>query len=134
MRSIKIVVVGVVCLLPQLGISQTRPAQELRLSAPCGILRITAQAENALRVRCGGAAANQEPELIFTTSRESTRLSVGSDGRSSWLQTGQITAVVDKKTGDIRFLDAKGKLLTQEVPGGRTLTQASDSEAQLKTA
>jgi alpha-D-xyloside xylohydrolase len=133
-RSTRLFLLGWFGLIPQLAISQTRSAQELRLSASCGVLHITAQAENAVRVRCGGAAGNPEPELIFTGAAQSVRASVGSDAQSSWLQTAQIRVAVDKKSGGIRFLDAKGKLLTEEVSGSRTLTQTSGSEEPLKTA
>jgi len=121
-------------LVPQTIVSQAQKMQELRLSAPCGVLRITAQAENAVRVRCGSGTTNPEPELIFAGIAQTVRATLGSDARSSWLQTAQIKAVVDKRSGDVRFLDAKGKLLTEELPGSRTLMQANDSEAQLKTA
>lgn len=133
MRWIGIVVTGSFGLLPHLALSQAKPAQELQLSAPCGALRITAQAENAIRVRCGGGDT-QEPELIFAHPAQNVRASIGSDARSSWLQTAQIKAVVDKRTGDIRFFDAKGSPLLQEIPGSRTLAKANDSEASLKTA
>ena len=133
-RSIRILVVGGFGLLPHVGPSQKRPAQELRLTAPCGELRIIAQAENAVRVRCGSDAGAIEPELIFTAPPESVRASLGSDARSSWLQTAQIKVVVDKRSGDIRFLDAKGKLLTEELPGGGSLRQSDGPEAGLKTA
>ena len=129
----RILVAGWLGLLPHLVFSQAPPAQELRLSAACGALRISAQAENAIRVRCG-AGQTEEPELIFTHEAQNVRASVGSDARSSWLQTTQLKAVVDKRSGSIRFLDAKGKLLTQEVPGSRTLAQATSSGGALKTA
>jgi len=48
-------------LVPQTIVSQAQKMQELRLSAPCGVLRITAQAENAVRVRCGSGTTNPEP-------------------------------------------------------------------------
>ncbi len=133
MWSIRVVLLGCLGLVSQLAFSQGRSGLTLRQSAPCGVLRITAQAQNAIRVRCGAGEA-QEPELIFTSAAKGVRASIGSDARSSWVQTAQMKAVVDKRSGDIRFLDAKGKLLTQEVPGSRTLTQANAPEGPLKTA
>ena len=77
---------------------------------------------------------NQEPELVFTVAAaQKVAATAGSDARSTWLQTSQIKAAVDKRTGDIQFLDSKGKLLTQEVPGSRQLI-ANPSQAPLKTA
>ena len=122
------------CVASSAGLSQVVQApKELRLSSSCGELRLTAQAENAIRVRCGAASGNQEPELVFTGAVQEVAATVGSDARSSWLQTSQIKAVVDKHTGDMQFLDAKGKLLTREVPGSRQLT-SNPSQAPLKTA
>jgi len=99
---------------------QSRPraasrANELRLTAPCGALRLTVQAANAIRVPCVGDGGTQEPELIFTSPVPKVNGATGSDTQSSWLQTSQIKAVVDKRSGDIRFLDAKGKLLAFNV-------------------
>jgi alpha-D-xyloside xylohydrolase len=109
-------------------------ARELKLTSTCGELRLTAQADNAIRVRCGDSATTQLPELLFTAPAASVTTSVGSDARSSWLRTSQIKAVVDKRSGDIQFFDAKGKLLTQEVPGSRQLTSSTGSAGPVKTA
>ena len=129
MRLTRSLVVAVLwpCLATQGVRSQTQQvvshavSKELRLSSSCGELRLTAQAENAIRVRCGNPSTEQLPELIFTAAAPNVAASMGSDARSSWLQTSQLKAVVDKQTGSIRFLDAKGKLLTEEVPGSRQL-------------
>ena len=108
--------------------------KELKLASSCGELRLSVQAENAIRVRCGGADSSQEPELVFTAPLQNVVSSTGSDARSSWLQTSQIRAVVDKRSGDIQFLDAKGNLLTQELPGSRQLSHPSGSTGRLATA
>ena len=119
----------------QFALCQPRHAvPELRLPASCGQLRVTAQAENAIRVRCGSEAGTQEHELIFTGASQHPRALSGSDAGSSWLQTSKIKAIVDKRSGDIRFLDAKGKLLSQELPGSRQLTNANSSDGAVKTA
>lgn len=120
---------------PQVALPQSQHAAgELRLTSTCGELRLTAQAGNAIRVRCGNPATTQLPELLFTTPAASVTASVGSDARSSWLRSSQIKAVVDKRSGDIQFFDAKGKLLTQELPGSRQLTHPSGSEAPVAIA
>lgn len=121
-------------LIPELAHAQAMRTNELRLAAPCGELRLTVQAANAIRVRCGGAGGAQEPELIFTNPEAKVSGVMGSDARSSWLQAADIKGVVDKKTGDIRFLDAKGKLLTEELPGGRSLVSSPGSAGSLRAA
>jgi len=121
-------------LVPQLVLAQAKRMNELRLHASCGELRLTVQAENAVRVRCGSEDGTKEPELIFTSPAPKVSGSIGSDARSSWLKTSQIKAIVDKRSGNIRFLDAKGKLLTEELPEGRQLTRPTGSDSSLKVA
>jgi alpha-D-xyloside xylohydrolase len=130
--SFRVVVAGLGFLSP-LGLSMATSGQELRLPAHCGTLRISALAENAIRVRCGEGKTT-EPELVFLHAAQNVRASIGSDAQSSWLQTARIKAVVDKRSGDVRFLDARGKLLTEEVPGSRNLAQVTGSDSPLKTA
>ena len=122
------------CFLCQVGFGQSsHVAKELRIPSPCGELRLTVQSENAIRVRCGDGD-NSQPELIFTVPPRAVAASIGSDASSSWLRTSQIQAIVDKKSGGIRFLDAKGKLLTEEIPGTRRLTHRAGSQETLQTA
>ena len=133
-RSLALLIVSL-CFAPQVVLTQSQhAAKELRISTACGELRLSVQAENAIRVRCGNPASPQLPELVFTTSAPNVRASVGSNARSSWLQTSQIKAVVDKRSGDVQFLDAKGKVLTQEVSGTRQLSRPSGSEKPVQTA
>ena len=125
----------ILCLASATGISQTAPVPtELKLPSACGELRLTALAENSIRVRCGDASAEQTTELIFTARVPSVAASIGSDARSSWIQTSKVKVVVDKRSGDIQFLDSKGKVLTEEVAGARQLTAAAGSSGPLKTA
>jgi len=108
-------------------------AKELRLPSACGELRLSVQAENAIRVRCGHGD-NSQPELIFAVPPRAVAASIGSDAHSSWLRTSQIQAIVDKQSGGIRFLDGQGKLLTKEIAGTRLLTRPAASQGPLQTA
>jgi alpha-D-xyloside xylohydrolase len=123
------------CLFAKIGLTQSPHApKELKLSASCGELRLSVQAENAIRVRCGSWDSSQEPELVFTSTLQKVASSIGFDARSSWLQTARIKAVVDKRTGSIEFLNAEGKVLTQEIPGSRRLSHLNGSQGPLETA
>lgn len=125
-RSLLLLTVGFY-LAPQILCAQSqRNSKELSLSSSCGALHLSVQAENAIRVRCG-SSDNPEPELIFTVPPQNVVASVGSDNRFSWLKTSQIKAVVDKRTGDIQFFDARGKVLTIEFPRSRQLTGTNGS-------
>jgi alpha-D-xyloside xylohydrolase len=113
-------------LAANLALSQSQHVdKELRLPSSCGELKLTVQAENAIRVRCSRAVNSQEPELIYTSSLPNAAAAVGSDTRSVWIQTRRIKAVVNKESGDIQFLDAKGDVLTEEIPGTRHLSQSA---------
>ncbi len=107
--------------------AQELPADkhELTMQAACGTLHLTAMAANAIRVRCS-ITPSQLPELIYTKI-EDADASVGSDAHTSWIRAGQIRATVDKQTNVIRFYDAKDKLLTEEMPSGRSWIR-SDAE------
>lgn len=125
----------VCCLGVALGHSQTAAAPKvLKLTAACGELRLTPMTPNSIRVRCGDPKAEAPVELIYTAPAQKVPASIGSDGRSSWIQTSQIKAVVDKRSGNIRFLDATGKLLTEEAAAARQLASAAGSSGPLKTA
>ena len=132
-KSLALLVVGPCFSVPLLLQSQTA-AKELRQSTPCGVLQLTAQAENAIRVRCGSLTSPKLPELIFAAQSPNVAASVGSDARSSWLQTSQIKAVVDKRSGDIKFLDSHGRVLTQEIPASRQLRHAGGTSGAKGTA
>jgi alpha-D-xyloside xylohydrolase len=109
------------CLIPSSGSAQANrlDARELTVQAACGTLRLDAIATNAIRVRCGGIESPSAlPELIYTQI-EPVSVTVGSNKRSQWIRSGKIKAIVDKRTTTIRFLDARGHLLTEETPAGR---------------
>ena len=137
MRSTKsiAVLIALSCSTPSARLSQAQQVvKELKLTSSCGELRLTAQADNAIRVRCGNPGSPEQPELIFTAPPVNVNASVGSDAQSSWLQTSRMKAIVDKRTGSIRFLDSKAKLLTEEVPGSRQLARSANSGGPLPSA
>src|SRR5450432_3948531 len=88
-------------------------SQQLTLPATCGELKLTAVASNAIRVRCGDPKTIALPELVYTKP-QTVQSSIGSDAQSSWLQTSEIRAVVDKASGQVRFLTPGGALLAEE--------------------
>jgi alpha-D-xyloside xylohydrolase len=86
-------------------------------SATCGNLTLTAIAENAIRIRCR-TSPSPLPELIYQKTDKVAAI-LGHDAHSSWIRTSHIRATVDKETGALRFFNATGQLLTQELPNGR---------------
>lgn len=65
--SIRILFVACFGLVCQLCCSQTRPAPELLPSAPCGELRLTAQADHAIRVGSATGARMQGQTVVSGT-------------------------------------------------------------------
>ena len=125
----------VCCLGVTAGHSQTAPASKvLKLASACGELRLSAMTPNSIRVRCGDPKAEVPLELIYTAPPQNVAASIGSDAQSSWIQTSEIKAIVDKRSGNIRFLDAKGELLTEDVAASRQLASTAGSTGPLKTA
>ena len=101
----------------------TNEAGALTMHANCGELRLEAIAKNAIRVRCSTLAASPLPELIYNKAVR-VHADTGSDAQSSWIRTGEIRAVVDKQTSALKFFDAGGRLLTEELPGARHWSQS----------
>ena len=129
MKSRIIAFLGVTaCVMPWHCLGQQNnnaSSQQLTLPATCGELKLTAVASNAIRVRCGDPKTTALPELVYTKP-QTVQASTGSDAQSSWLQTSEIRAVVDKDSGRVRFLTPGGTLLTEESVDGRQLRKTSE--------
>jgi alpha-D-xyloside xylohydrolase len=97
------------------------------MPASCGQLRLTAQADNAIRVRCAKPGSPELPELIYTASSPQVAATTGSNATSSWLQTSLMKAIVTKASGDVRFVDAEGTLLTELAPGTHQVMQPANA-------
>jgi len=93
----------------------------LSLQAGCGGLSVVPIAEGALRVRCAPASAAPSPNLVLIHQATNIRFSIRRTADSVSLATSRLTATFDRKTGALRFFDSKGRLLLQEIPGGRSV-------------
>jgi alpha-D-xyloside xylohydrolase len=130
------------CLIPLLSGSgvyaaQTRqasPQQGVSFQADCGVLSIVAIADGALRVRCAPAPALDSTSLVLIHPASDVRQSIRRTATSVTLATARMTAAYDRVTGTLRFFDAKGRLLLEEVPGSRRVRPSSTQGQPTLTA
>ena len=59
--------------------------------------------------------------MVLIHQNDNVRFSVHRTADSESLTTSRLTAAFDRKTGALRFSDAKGRVLLEELPGGRTV-------------
>ncbi len=101
----------------QLGVS---------IKADCGVLSVVPIADGALRVRCSPApAAADSTSLVLIHPASDVRHSIRRTAASVTLATARLTATYDRKTGTLRFSDAKGRILLEELPGSRRVNPSS---------
>ncbi len=63
-----------------------------------------------------------EQSLVVVPQKDKTSFTVEEQGDEVAVKTSAISAVVSKKTGEVRFTDAAGKLILAEDSGGRSFT------------
>jgi alpha-D-xyloside xylohydrolase len=97
----------------------------LSVQADCGNLSVVPIADGAMRVLCAPASTVAAESLVLIHQATNVPFSVHRTEASIGLTTSRLTAVFDRKTGALRFSDAKGRLLLEELPGGRTVRSAS---------
>ena len=120
--------VGVLCswsayAAPQQGGS---PGTGLSAQSDCGVLTVVPIAEGALRVRCAPASTKPEASLILIPGARRVPFSMHTSADALTLSTSRLSATLSRKTGALRFADAKGRVLLEELPGGRSVRPSSD--------
>jgi alpha-D-xyloside xylohydrolase len=92
-----------------------------------GLLTLTPQTDNAIRVKfaAAGALPDTVEELIFTESVATPDYKVSDKNGRLTVALSKISAVFDRKTRALQFYDAGGRLLLQELEGGRTVVPDS---------
>ena len=91
----------------------------LSVRADCGVLTVTPIAEDALRVRCAPGEPQERLSLVLIHPANDVIFSVRKTAASVTLTSSRLSATYDQKTGALRFTDAKGRLLLEELPGAR---------------
>jgi alpha-D-xyloside xylohydrolase len=91
----------------------------LSLKAECGVLSIVPIAEGALRVRCAPSLPEETASLVLIHEDRRVPFSTSSTATSVSIKTSRLAATYDRKTGVLRYSDAKGRMLLEELPGAR---------------
>jgi alpha-D-xyloside xylohydrolase len=97
----------------------------LAVQSDCGNLSVVPIADGALRVRCAPASTVAPASLVLLHQATNVPFSVHRNEASISLTTSRLTATFDRKAGVLRFSDAKGRLLLEELPGGRSVRPSS---------
>lgn len=104
---------------------QASAGRGLSLQADCGNLSVVPIAEGALRVRCAPASTVTTPSMVLILPETNVRFSIRRTADAVSLTTSRLTATFNPKTGALRFSDPKGRVLLEELPGGRTVKQST---------
>ena len=91
----------------------------LSLRADCGVLSVTPLAEGALRVRCAPTADGEASSIVLIHPAANVPFRIRHAAGSVSLATSKLTATYEKNSGVLRFSDATGHVLLEEVPSGR---------------
>jgi alpha-D-xyloside xylohydrolase len=91
-----------------------------------GILNISPVAENAVRIKFYKNVEAEVPELIFTSTEKTPKLTVTDSPSKLELKGEKIIVIVDKQTGKLSFENNSGKFFLNEKAGTRKLTPDSD--------
>ena len=88
-----------------------------------GVLKLQVWTPRVIRVLYGpDPALPRHQSLSVIGKPQPTTWHLKTDAQAVTLTTGQVQAQVNRKTGAVRFLDAKGAPILSETSGGRTMT------------
>lgn len=105
----------IVCLFPVLFLGQTvqkfkKNADGVNITLSNGTLKISALAENAVRIRFYKDEESKLPELIFTSHKSDAEFKIVDSPSIIELKNKKIIIDVDKQTGKLSFADNTGKI------------------------
>lgn len=107
------------------GFKQTEKGMivELKQNAPTDVRKVRLEVVGEQLIRVTATPDKdflRDSSLVVVEQPAQTPFKVIDKGDSVALSTTRVTATVSKKTGEIRFTDAAGKLIVEEDNGGRT--------------
>ena len=105
------------CLLALAG---CRPGA-VTIDTPQGTLCLEPVAADAIRVRLTPEGAPDLGELIFVQKTKTPKYKVEKNGADITVRTARMAAQWSDASQTLTFLDAEGRVLLQELPGGRTV-------------
>ncbi len=101
-------------------------ADGLTFATPTGVLKVQPLSENVVRVAFAkDRGFFRRPVLdVVAQAQTFTDWKPGGTAETISLATPRLQVVVDRRTGAVRFLDAAGKPIAAELPGGRAVEPA----------
>ena len=110
-----------ICLL---SLAACRPGA-VNIDTPQGTLCLEPVTADAIRVRLTPEGAPELGELIYTQKVKTPKYKVERDGGNVTVRTARMAAQWSAESQTLRFLDAEGRVLLQELPGGRSIQPVS---------
>ena len=101
--------------------SKNATGRGLLLKADCGVLSVAPIANGAIHVRCGPTLPDDSNSLVLIHPENNVPFTVRKTAAADILATSRLNAIYDRKTGALRFTDAEGRVLLEELPGGRSV-------------
>ena len=101
--------------------SVSEKQDEVLLTLNSGILELRPVGDNAIRVHFSHQKTAETASFVLKSKLPVPAFNVTDMGDRVTVRTAKIKAVVDRKTGALTFLDAKGNIFLAEKPGTRLL-------------
>ena len=103
---------------------------EVQISVAGADIVLRPMEDGAIRVQIAAPGVTVTPESVVLLNRvAASRFRVRQTSEAITVDTGALLAVVNRKTGVLRFTDAAGKVLLEENAGSRTLPTTSAPSA-----
>jgi alpha-D-xyloside xylohydrolase len=98
---------------------------EVRLTMGNGLLQLRPMLDGAIRVRFSDGKTPEVPSLSLVEKSRTPKFKLVRGKDAVVVRTSKMSASVNRNTGDITFLDAKGQILLEEAPGSRRFKKAT---------
>jgi alpha-D-xyloside xylohydrolase len=120
---------GLLLLLPgtlAMGQEPVKAPDGIVVTLPGGLLKVQVLSETVVRVAFSkDASFFTRPVLdVVPQAKPFTDWKLSGTAEAITVATARLQAVVDRRTGAVRFLDAAGKQIAAELPGGRAIEPA----------
>ena len=100
----------------------------VEIKTESGMLRLTPVENNAIRVRFLQTDSKMPDELVFSELDRKVKYKTEDKGVSIVMTLPDISVEYDKKSEALAFKDKSGRIILEEVPGGRMMKQSAVGE------
>lgn len=102
-----------------------RYADRVEITLSDGLLVLRPIEQNAIRVLYSVSQTDESQSLIFTEKVPTPSFTFTASDHTLKVSTKKISAILNRNSGSLSFLDANGKLILAETETGRTLTPST---------